>query len=68
MTAFEIVSIVLVIFLGLGIAMGMLIVSVFARRRATRYLEDREQRNLPPPGDERPRWPRWPHGGDFDDE
>lgn len=65
MTAFEIVAIVLVVFLGLGIAMGMLIVSAFARRRANRYLEDRDPRGLPPPQDGQPRRPRWPPGGGF---
>lgn len=57
MTDFEIVAIVLVVFLGLGIVTGMLIVSAFSRRRATTYLEDGERR-LPPEEVERP--PRWP--------
>jgi uncharacterized membrane protein SpoIIM required for sporulation len=55
MTAFEIVAIILVGFLGFGIVMGVLIVSVFSRGRATRYLEDR---NRQLPEDDRPsRWP-----------
>jgi len=56
MTAFEIVAIVLVVFLGFGIVMGVLIVSAFSRNRTTRYLEDRDRQ--PPEDDDRP--PRWP--------
>jgi len=56
MTAFEIVAIVLVMFLGFGIVMGVLIVSSFSRSRATRYLEDRD-RQLPEDDDRPPRWP-----------
>jgi len=47
MTAFEIVAIVLVVFLGFGIVMGVLIVSAFSRSGAARYLEDRDRRQLP---------------------
>ena len=52
MTAFEIVAIVLIVFLGFGIVMGVLIVSAFSRSRATRYLEDRDRQQFPE--DDRP--------------
>lgn len=57
MNDFVIVAIALLLFLGFGIAMGMLIVSVFARRRATRYLEGDDRRQLPEDDDRPPRWP-----------
>jgi hypothetical protein len=57
MTAFEIVAIVLIVFLGFGIVMGVLIVSAFSRSGAARYLEDRDRRQLPEDGDRPPRWP-----------
>jgi hypothetical protein len=57
MRDFEIVAIVLVVFLGFGIVTGVLIVSAFARRRATTYLEYRDQRQL---SDKDGR--RWPGG------
>ncbi|MGH3279376.1 MAG: hypothetical protein ACRDNW_09580 [Trebonia sp.] len=61
MTSFEIVAIVLTVFLGFGIITGVLIVSVVPRRRAYEYLEDRDpQRPVPPEDDEKP--PRWPGG------
>lgn len=62
MTEFVIVATALLLFLGFGIAMGVLVVSVFFRRRAYRYLED-GQTQLPPepPGeDEKPPW--WQDG------
>lgn len=57
MTAFEIVAIVLVVFLGFGIVMGVLIVSAFSRGRTTRYLEDGDRWRLPEDDDRPPRWP-----------
>jgi hypothetical protein len=54
---FVIVAIALLLFLGFGVAMGVLMVSTFSRRRATRYLEDRDQQQLPEDDDRRPRWP-----------
>ena len=58
MTSFEIVAIVLCLFLGLGVAMGVLIVLVFSRRRPYQYLED-DPRWLPAPREdgERRSWP-----------
>lgn len=57
MNDFAIVAIVLALFLGFGVAMGVLIVSAFSRRRAYRYLEESD-RWQPPEDDDRP--PRWP--------
>jgi hypothetical protein len=54
---FVIVAIALLLFLGFGIAMGMLIVSAFSRRRAARYLEDDNRWQLPEEDDRPPRWP-----------
>ena len=57
---FVIVVIVLGLFLGFGVAMGVLIVSAFSRRRAYQYLEQDapwEQPQMPPEYDERPSWP-----------
>lgn len=58
MRDFEIVAIVLVLFLGFGIAMGVLIVSVLPYRKASEYPEgDREESPPPEPEeDERPPW------------
>ena len=58
MTDFVIVAIVLLLFLGFGIAMGVLAVTGLARRRAARYLEgDHDQRSPPnPPQDDDKPW------------
>jgi hypothetical protein len=48
MTDFAIVAIVLGLFLGFGIAMGVLMVSAFSRRRAYRYLEGDDDPRPPP--------------------
>jgi hypothetical protein len=62
MTSFEIVAIVLCLFLGFGIAMGVLIVSAFSRRRAYQYLEGDDSQSPPglPGEDEKPPW--WQDG------
>lgn len=57
MNDFVIVAIALLLFLGFGIAMGMLIVSAFSRRRAIRYLEGDDRQRLPEEDDRPPRWP-----------
>ena len=57
MNDFVIVAIALLLFLGFGIAMGMLIVTAFSRRRATRYLEGDDRQQLPEEDDTPPRWP-----------
>lgn len=57
MNDFVIVAIALLLFLGFGIAMGMLIVTAFSRRRATRYLEGDDRQQLPGEDDTPPRWP-----------
>jgi hypothetical protein len=54
---FVIVAIALLLFLSCGIAMGMLIVSAFSRRRATRYLEGDDRQQLPEEDDRPHRWP-----------
>jgi hypothetical protein len=61
MTSFEVVAIVLFIFLGFGIAMGMLIVSALGRRRG--YLESDDEDEPPPRQDDDNVWPlRRPDG------
>jgi hypothetical protein len=57
MRDFAIVAIALLLFLGLGFAMGVLIVSTVARRRVSSYLEDSDRQQLPEDDDQPPRWP-----------
>jgi hypothetical protein len=52
-----IVAIALLLFLGLGIAMGVLIVSTISHRGATRYLEDSDRQQLSEDDDRPARWP-----------
>jgi hypothetical protein len=63
MTAFEIGVVIALIFLAIGIAVGVLIVVVLPQlryyRHARRYLDDRVREQLPPRDDDD--WPpRWP--------
>jgi len=63
MTAFEIGVVIALIFLAIGIAVGVLIVVVLPQlryyRHARRYLDDRMREELPPRDDDD--WPpRWP--------
>lgn len=57
MTPFEIVAIILAVFLGFGVAMGVLLVSVASRRKAEGHrLDSNTQPLAPPEEDERPPW------------
>lgn len=57
MNDFAIVAIVLALFLGFGMAMGVLLVSVFSRRRAYLYQEDSDRRQASEEDDRPSRWP-----------
>jgi hypothetical protein len=58
--ALEVVAAVIIIFFGLGIAMGVLIVVALPHRRGSKYLHDckRDEPPTPPEDDDKAPW--WP--------